>query len=253
LWLKVSIKGGTLGADSPGEKRMGENMARRAIFIEDDEDIRDLVLYALKSHDFVCEGFEDGERFFAALDKRAVLPDIILLDVMLPVCDGFFILKKLRSHNRYHTIPVIMLSAKSSEFDKVKGLDLGADDYIAKPFGVTELIARINAVLRRSGAPAEKEEALFYKNIVLDGKRRLIAVDGQKIIFTFMEFELLQYLMLNANIVLSRNKLMEMVWGQDFEGESRTVDAHIKSLRQKLGAAGQHIKTIRNVGYKIGE
>ncbi|MDR2006802.1 MAG: response regulator transcription factor [Acidaminococcales bacterium] len=228
-------------------------MPTKAVFIEDDEDIRDLVLYALKSHDFLCEGFESGEPFFRALEKGALSPDIILLDVMLPVCDGFFILKKLRAHNRGRAIPVIMLSAKSSEFDKVKGLDLGADDYIAKPFGVTELVARVNAVLRRTGARGKEEGTLAYKGIALDSRRRFAAVDGQKMFLTFMEFELLQYLLLNTDIVLSRDKLMEMVWGQDFESESRTVDAHIKSLRQKMGEAGKHIKTIRNVGYKIGE
>ena len=228
-------------------------MAAKAVFIEDDEDIRDLVLYALKSHGFSCEGFESGEPFFKAIGKGASLPDIILLDVMLPDCDGFFILKKLRAHNLCRSVPVIMLSAKSSEFDKVRGLDLGADDYVAKPFGVTELVARVNAVLRRSGAQAKNDGPLVYKNITLDSKRHFIAVDGRKILLTFMEFELLQYLLLNADIVLSRDKLMETVWGQDFEGESRTVDAHVKSLRQKMGAAGKHIKTIRNVGYKIGE
>ncbi|MDR3349037.1 MAG: response regulator transcription factor [Acidaminococcales bacterium] len=228
-------------------------MPAKAVFIEDDEDIRDLVLYALKSHGFLCEGFESGEPFFRELEKSALLPDIILLDIMLPVCDGFLILKKLRAHSRYRTVPVIMLSAKSSEFDKVKGLDLGADDYIAKPFGVTELVARVNAVLRRTGAHEKDDGPLVYQNIVLDSKRHFTAVDGHKISLTFTEFELLQYLLLNTDIVLSRDKLMEMVWGQEFEGESRTVDAHIKSLRQKMGAAGKHIKTVRNVGYKIGE
>jgi two-component system alkaline phosphatase synthesis response regulator PhoP len=228
-------------------------MPAKAVFIEDDEDIRELVLYALKSHDFLCEGFEGGAPFFKTLDRGAPPPDIILLDVMLPDCDGFAILKRLRAHNLCRAVPVIMLSAKSGEFDKVKGLDLGADDYIAKPFGVTELIARVNAVLRRSGARAKEERPLAYKNIALDSRRHFVAVDGQKIPLTFMEFELLQCLLLNTDIVLSRDKLMETVWGQDFAGETRTVDAHVKSLRQKMGAAGKHIKTVRNVGYKIGE
>ena len=159
-------------------------MAAKAVFIEDDEDIRDLVLYALKSHCFSCEGFESGEPFFKAIGKGASLPDIILLDVMLPDCDGFFILKKLRAHNLCRSVPVIMLSAKSSEFDKVRGLDLGADDYVAKPFGVTELVARVNAVLRRSGAQAKNDGPLVYKNITLDSKRHFIAVDGRKILLT---------------------------------------------------------------------
>lgn len=162
-------------------------------------------------------------------------------------------MKKLRSHGKYSEIPVIMLTAKSSEVDKVKGLNFGADDYIPKPFGVTELIARINAVLRRVKSDSPADNNLVCQNVVLDSRRRSVTVDSQAVALTFMEFELLHYLMVNMGIVLSRNKLMDAVWGYDYEVESRTVDVHIKSLRQKLGEAGEHIKTVRNVGYKMEE
>lgn len=220
--------------------------------VEDDEDIRELTGYALGNAGFAWEGFEDGGGFFAALEKAAPLPDLVLLDIMLPGDDGLSILKKLRSHGLYGDIPIIMLTAKGSEADKVKGLNFGADDYVAKPFGVTELIARINAVLRRAGAAPKHGGAVAYKNLSLDSARRVVLVEDEAVPLTFMEFELLHYLLLNAEIVLSRDRLMDAVWGVDFSGESRTVDMHIKSLRQKLGAAGEHIKTVRNVGYKIG-
>ncbi|MDR2933008.1 MAG: response regulator transcription factor [Oscillospiraceae bacterium] len=225
----------------------------RTIFIvEDDEDIRELTVYALENADCACSGFEDGNHFFSALEKASRPPDLVLLDIMLPGDDGLTILKKLRGHARYGEIPIIMLTAKGSEADKVKGLNFGADDYIAKPFGVTELIARIGAVLRRAKSAPMENIALTYRNITLDSLRHIATVDGEAVLLTFMEFELLHYLLLNADIVLSRDKLMDAVWGYDYEGESRTVDMHIKSLRQKLGAAGIHIKTVRNVGYKIG-
>lgn len=226
---------------------------RRIYFVEDDEDIRELTLYALEAAGFTCRGFEDGESFFKALHSDAAPPDLVLLDIMLPGDDGLSILKRLRSHARYGEVSIIMLTAKGSEADKVRGLNFGADDYIAKPFGVTELIARIRAVLRRAGTSPQKENCLLYKNLALDNARRTVAVDGEHVMLTFTEFELLHYLLLNAGIVLSRDKLMDAVWGIDYEGESRTVDMHIKSLRQKLGEPGAHIKTVRNVGYKIGE
>ncbi len=225
---------------------------RRVYMVEDDEDIRELTLYALEAAGFFCRGFEEGEGFFAALEQEEP-PHLVLLDIMLPGDDGITILKKLRSHGRYGEIPVIMLTAKSSEADKVKGLNFGADDYIPKPFGVTELIARINAVLRRIKPDSPADGSLVCQNVVLDNRRRSVTVDGQAVALTFMEFELLYYLMVNMGIVLSRNKLMDAVWGYDYEVESRTVDVHVKSLRQKLGEAGEHIKTVRNVGYKMGE
>lgn len=223
-------------------------MAKIAI-IEDDENIRDLVIYALQSGGFEATGFEMGSAFFA----DACQPDLLLLDIMLPEEDGLSLLTKLRSSLQYKTLPVIMLTAKGSEFDKVKGLDLGADDYIAKPFGVMELISRINAVLRRSLPSEDAGKKITYQNIALDNDRHLVWVNEQKVTLTYKEYELLHYLLINTDIVLSREKIMQTIWGYDFEGESRTVDMHIKTLRRKLGVGGEHIKTIRNVGYKIGE
>lgn len=222
------------------------------IIIEDDEDIRELVHYALEAANFTCAGFENGNDFFLEIGKGGRLPDLVLLDIMLPGEDGLSILKRLRGDSRYNNIPIIMLTAKGSEADKVKGLNSGADDYIAKPFGVTEMVARINAVLRRSGDAAKKKTRLEYNEIVLDNDRHIVTVGGKTVLLTFMEFELLYYLLLNVDIVLSRDTLMDTVWGYDYKGESRTVDMHIKTLRQKLGTAGEHIKTVRNVGYKIG-
>jgi two-component system alkaline phosphatase synthesis response regulator PhoP len=163
------------------------------------------------------------------------------------------ILKKLRSTPETKKLPVILLTAKSSEFDKIKGLDLGADDYLTKPFGILELISRINAVLRRSGGEQELEKQLEFGNILVDNSRREVTVTGETIDLTFKEYELLHFLMLNKGLALNRGRIIEEVWGYDFEGESRTLDMHIYSLRQKLGAAGDNIKTIRNVGYRLGE
>ncbi len=225
----------------------------KIFIVEDDENIRELVIYALTSSGFDVAGFECGDVFFDVLNKCVDLPSLLLLDIMLPGEDGLSILKKLRNDYRYKTLPIIMLSAKNSEFDKVKGLDMGADDYIAKPFGVMELISRINAAIRRSGNASIASDKLRCLNISLDNKRHSVTVDDENINLTYKEYELLNYLMLNKEVVLSRDKIMESVWGYDFEGESRTVDMHIKTLRQKLGSAGEHIKTVRNVGYKIGE
>jgi len=225
----------------------------KIFIVEDDENIRELVIYALTSSGFDVVGFECGDVFFDVINKCVDLPSLLLLDIMLPGEDGLSILKRLRNDHRYKTLPIIMLSAKNSEFDKVKGLDMGADDYIAKPFGVMELISRINAAIRRSGNASTSSNNLRCLNISLDNKRHSVTVDDENINLTYKEFELLNYLMLNKEVVLSRDKIMESIWGYDFEGESRTVDMHIKTLRQKLGSAGEHIKTVRNVGYKIGE
>ena len=224
---------------------------RKIYIVEDDGDIREVVLYALNSAGFEAAGFESGKDFFTALDTG--LPMLVLLDIMLPGDDGLSILKRLRSAAQTKTLPVIMLTAKSSEFDKVKGLDSGADDYIAKPFGVMELISRINAVLRRSGDDSEANGQLEYSGILLDNTRRAVSVDAEPVTLTYKEYELLRFLMLNKGLVLSRDKIMVSVWGYDFEGGSRTLDMHIRSLRQKLNTSGGHIKTVRNVGYKLGE
>ena len=217
--------------------------------VEDDEDIREIVIYALQSAGFEAFGYETGEELLVALD--AGLPSLILLDIMLPQNDGLTILKRLRGTAKTKNVPIIMLTAKNSEYDKVKGLDMGADDYISKPFGVMELIARVNAVLRRGAT--EKSDILEVTSIMLDNARREVRVDGAIVNITFKEYELLYYMMRNTGLVLSRDKIIETVWGYDFEGESRTVDMHIKTLRQKLGASGKLIKTVRNVGYKLGE
>jgi len=219
--------------------------------VEDDENIREIVIYALQSAGFEAFGYETGEELLAALD--AGLPSLIILDIMLPGDDGLDILKKLRSSSKTKKLPVIMLTAKSGELDKVKGLDFGADDYITKPFGVLELVSRINAVLRRSSTDNEEDAVLEFSGIKIDNTRRIVTVDGEPTILTFKEYELLHYLMLNKGLALDRNKILEVVWGYDFEGESRTLDMHIRSLRQKLGALAYNIKTIRNVGYKFGE
>ena len=215
--------------------------------VEDDENIREIVIYALNSAGFDAAGFENGEDFFTAVEGG--LPALVLLDIMLPDDDGLTILKRLRSTAKTKKLPVIILTAKVSEYDKVKGLDMGADDYISKPFGVMELISRINAVLRRSGT--EHEAKMEVAGMALDHARREVCVGDEPIKLTFTEYELLYYLMLNAGLALSREKIMQSVWGFDFEGESRTVDMHIKTLRQKLKASGGAIKTVRNVGYKL--
>ena len=224
---------------------------RKIYVVEDDEDIREIVEYALQSAGFEFIGFECGEGLFPAL--ATAIPDLIVLDIMLPSDDGLTILKKLRDTPQTKKLPVILLTAKSSEFDKVKGLDLGADDYLTKPFGILELISRINAVLRRSSGEQEQEKQLEFGSILIDNNRREVTVTGEKIDLTFKEYELLHFLMLNKGFALNRSKIIEAVWGYDFEGESRTLDMHIHSLRQKLSAAGEIIKTIRNVGYKLGE
>jgi len=219
--------------------------------VEDDEDIRDIVEYALCSAGYEVIGFENAEDFFE--EMNGMFPSLVLLDIMLPGDDGLSILKKLRSSDKTKKLPIIMLTAKGSEFDKVKGLDFGADDYITKPFSVMELVSRINAVLRRSGMDNDIDTKLEYGGIAIDNTRRTVNVNGESITLTFKEFELLHYLMLNKGLALDRNKILEIVWGYDFEGESRTLDMHIRSLRQKLGMLAHNIKTIRNVGYKFGE
>ena len=225
---------------------------KKIIIIEDDDDIRELVMYALASAGFECDGFDQPSAFFETKEKYSEPPCLILLDIMLPDTDGLSILKILRDDKKYKDVPIIMLTAKSSETDKVKGLNFGADDYVTKPFGVTELIARINAVLRRVSRE-KPSNIVSFDNIYLDVEKHIITVNGAQISLTYIEFELLYYFMLNSNIVLSREKLMNTVWGYDYGVETRTVDMHITTLRKKLGEAGSHIITVRNVGYKLGD
>lgn len=214
--------------------------------IEDDENIRELVVYALENNGFKAIGLENGKNLFNLPN-----PDLIILDIMLPGDDGYTILQNLRSNFKTRDIPVIMLTAKTSEFDKVKALDMGADDYVEKPFGIMELISRVKAVLRRS-RKNKPDTKLTFKEISIDYEKRLVKVKGKEVNLTHKEFELLYYLMKNQEIVLSRDKIMNQVWGFDFEGETRTIDVHIGTLRLKLGDAGKYIQTIRNVGYKLG-
>jgi two-component system alkaline phosphatase synthesis response regulator PhoP len=216
--------------------------------VEDDESIRDMLLYALTSAGFDVLGFGDASLFEAGL--RESLPDLILLDIMLPGKDGLSLLTKLKQSNQYNKLPVILVTAKDGEMDRIKGLDLGADDYIAKPFSVLEVISRVKAVLRRSSAWAERSAELRVGLVVLNEEQRSVWADNKEVSLTYKEFELLRFLMVNEGIALSRDKLLDHVWGFDYDGESRTVDMHIKSLRHKLGASGSVIKTVRNVGYK---
>lgn len=217
--------------------------------IEDDASIRELEIYALKNSEFEVKGFDNGKDFFKALEKK--IPDLILLDIMLPEDDGLAILNKIRKTAQYSDIPVIMVTAKTSEIDAVKGLDAGADDYITKPFGVMELVSRVKAVLRRTARKVKT--VLVYKNIELDENKHTVLVNSNEVDLTYKEYEILKHLIRNKGIVLTRDRLMEIVWGYNFEQGNRTVDVHIQSLRKKLGSAGEHIKTIRNVGYKVGD
>ncbi len=214
--------------------------------VEDDANIREIEIFALKNSGYEVDGFTNASDFFEGLGKKR--PALILLDIMLPDEDGISVLKKLRSDADTRDLAVIMVTAKTSEIDKVKGLDSGADDYITKPFGVMELISRVKALLRRT-EPERPEPCLILSEIVLNTSNRSCLVSGIPAELTYKEFELLTLLIQNAGKVLTRDVLMERIWGIDFIGESRTLDVHIKTLRKKLGAAGQHIKTIRNVGY----
>ena len=225
-------------------------MNRLIYIVEDDTAIKELECYALINSEFSVEGFEREKELFDALTMR--IPALILLDIMLPDEDGIHILKKIRSTMAYRDIPVIMVTAKTTEIDAVKGLDMGADDYITKPFGVMELVSRVKAVLRRT-QKAEHQQILIYKNIVIDEAQHKVFVDDEEIELTYKEYEVLKLLIINKGIVLTRDKIMESIWGYDFEQGNRTVDVHIQSLRKKVKSAGVHIKTIRNVGYKVGD
>jgi two-component system alkaline phosphatase synthesis response regulator PhoP len=223
---------------------------QKVFIIEDDDNIREMVLYALSGAGFEAEGFSSGEAFFARLLKEA--PALVLLDIMLPGEDGIAILKKLKHAEKTKYLPVIMLTAKGAEIDRIKGLDFGADDYITKPFSVMETIARVKAVLRRCESDTEKSGEVKAGNITLQSDTRMVFAGDAEIALTYTEFELLYYLMKNQGIVLTRDTLLKQVWGFEYAGESRTVDMHIKSLRKKMSAAGEIIKTVRTVGYKIG-
>ena len=212
--------------------------------VEDDHNILEIETYALENAGFTVKGFDHSESFFQAM-KTA--PDMILLDIMLPDQDGMSILKTLRKDSRTEHIPIIMVTAKTLEMDTVKALDLGADDYITKPFGVMELISRVKAVLRRSSH--REPQFLQLGPIQIQPEQRRCTVDEKEVMLTYKEYELLLYLVKNKGIVVQRESLLDKIWGIDYEGESRTLDVHVKTLRQKLGPAGSLIQTIRNVGY----
>lgn len=216
--------------------------------VEDDSSIRQLVVYTLNMAGFKCKDFSNGDELFKAIEKKS--PKLILLDIMLPGEDGISILKRIRQSKTQSGIPVIMLTAKTTEYDKVIGLDSGADDYITKPFGMLELVSRIKAVLRRSHSSTDFE--ITAGDIVIIPEKRKVKVSGKKVELTYKEFELLCMLMESKGRVLSRNHLLENIWGYDFDGETRTIDVHIRSLRSKLGESGNIIETVRGIGYRIG-
>lgn len=219
-------------------------------FVEDDSNIRELVVYTLNSTGFEATGFSKPSKFWEAIKKET--PNLVLLDIMLPEEDGLSILKRLRSDPETASVPVIILTAKADEYDKVKGFDLGADDYVPKPFGMMELVARVKAVLRRvdrKAAPSEHTIGALY----VCPKKHIVKVNNEPVVLTLKEFDMLCYLLENKGIVLSRDQILNKVWGYSFDGESRTVDVHVRTLRQKLGEGGDSISTVRGIGYKIGD
>ena len=218
--------------------------------LEDDNSIRELVAYTLHSTGFDTQGFARPSQFWAAVEQEA--PSLVLLDIMLPEEDGFSILEKLRAAPATKRLPIIMLTAKGSEYDIVRGLDIGADDYIPKPFRMMELLSRIRALLRRSGANDGRMEEYRVGNLYVNPTRHEVQVDGKDVVLTLKEFELLNLLISRQGIVFTRAQLLDEIWGYGFDGESRTVDVHVRTLRQKLGPAGNYIETVRGIGYKIG-
>ncbi len=222
------------------------------ICVEDEQNICELEVYTLQSVGMQAQGCSSGRELFALLEKQ--LPELIVLDIMLPDEDGVSILRRLRADARYKNIPVIMATAKGTEFDKVKGLDSGADDYIAKPFGMLEMVARIKAVLRRCSAPRERgeqEEVIRIGELEVNQQEHKVSVGGSEVVLTLKEYELLKKFLQHPGIVFSRDKLLNDIWGYEFSGETRTVDVHIRTLRQKLGSAGELVETIRGVGYRM--
>lgn len=217
--------------------------------VEDDAGIRDLMIYTLNASGFRAVGFENAKEFYTALADT--VPELIMLDIMLPGEDGISILKRLKADARTADIPVIMATAKGNEYDKVIGLDLGADDYLAKPFGMMEMASRVRAVLRRSGRAAEKPQLIRVGNLEMDLNEHSVTADGIRVQLTLKEFELLHTFMTNPGRAFTREQLLSSVWCEDFLGETRTVDVHVGTLRQKLGGCGKYIRTVRGVGYKL--
>lgn len=217
--------------------------------LEDDASIRKLVVYTLNSQGMEAEGFERPSLFWKAMEER--IPDLLLLDIMLPEEDGLQVLKRLRADANTRKLPVLMLTAKSTEYDKVLGLDQGADDYIAKPFGMMELMARIRAALRHAGYDQREEKVYQVGDLFVDPARHLVRDGDREVSLTLKEFQMLCLLLERQGAVLTRDQLLNTIWGYEFDGASRTVDVHIRTLRQKLGQSGDCIETVRGIGYKI--
>lgn len=220
--------------------------------VEDDASIRDIEVYALNSAGFEARGFEDGSSFYAAITGEKDKPQLIVLDVMLPGIDGIELLRRIRANAALKQIPIVMATAKGSEYDRIQGLDLGADYYLTKPFGIMELISCVKAVLRRCGAEDEKS-TLNACGISMNTLEHTVSADGERITLTYKEYELLKLFLSHMGTAFTREQLMERVWGTDYMGETRTIDMHIRTLRQKLGKRGESIKTVRNVGYRMEE
>ena len=216
--------------------------------VEDDSSIRDIEVYALTSTGFEARGFEDGDSFWSALQTER--PDLVVLDVMLPGKDGVTLLKMMKENKEFCEIPVIMATAKGSEYDKIQSLDMGADDYLVKPFGIMEMVSRVKAVLRRC-KPAKESKLLKLEGLVLNPNEHTVTVDGERVVLTFKEYELLHLFLSQPGTAFSREQLLSSVWNTDYVGETRTVDMHIRTLRQKLGKYGHIIETVRNVGYRL--
>ena len=216
--------------------------------VEDDAGIRDIEVYALTSTGFEARGFEDGDSFWKALQSQK--PELVVLDVMLPGIDGVTLLKRMKANEEFQEIPVIMATAKGSEYDKIQSLDLGADDYLVKPFGIMEMVSRVKAVLRRC-RPKITSNLLKLDGLVLNPQERTVSIDGERVNLTYKEYELLHLFLTQPGIAFTREQLLSSVWNTEYLGETRTVDMHIRTLRQKLGSYGHIIETVRNVGYRL--
>ena len=220
----------------------------KIFIVEDDKNIREIEAFSLKNSGYEIEEFPNAAEFYKRLEEE--IPKLIVLDLMIPDYDGLNIVAKLRKDARWKKIPIILVTAKTTEMDKVRGFEIGADDYLTKPFGVMELISRVKALLRRT-MDIEDERTLEFFNIVMDTEKNLVKVDGEQVELTYKEFQLLKLFLRNVGIVMNRDTIMVKIWGTEYEGESRTLDMHIKTLRQKMGSSGNRIKTIRNVGYVL--
>lgn len=238
----------TYEKNEPKERYWAEKGEKMIYLVEDDDSIRELVVYTLNSTGLEAKGFDRPSEFWEAVKEEK--PSLAMLDLMLPEESGIDILKKLREDTQTEKLPVIIVTAKSSEYDKINGLESGADDYIAKPFSMMEMVARVKALLRRTETKTNDKEYVIG-NLYVCPSKHIVKVDGEEVILTLKEFEMLNLLLENRGIVLTRDQLLNKIWGYSFDGESRTVDVHVRTLRQKLGSAGDVVKTIRGVGYKI--